>query len=38
MASAIKYYYGINHYGERDKIFNKIKEIVKCPRCSKKET
>jgi len=33
-ASAIKYYYGMNLYGERDKINNNRNKLSECTRCS----
>ena len=36
-ASAIKYYYGCNNYGERDKINNEGTLVDECPRCSETE-
>ena len=33
-ASAMKYYYGCNHYGERDKLINAGISIDECPRWS----
>ena len=38
MVSTMKYYYGMNHCKERDKIINKTKGIVEYPTYSKKET
>ena len=37
-ASAMKYYYGCNHYGERDNAMNTGSSIDEYPRCSDVET
>ena len=37
-ASALKCYYGCNHYGKRDKIINAGTTNSECPRCSEVET
>ena len=37
-ASALKCYYGCNHYGKRDKMMNTGTTNSECPRCSEVET
>ena len=34
IASAMKFYYGCNHYGKLDKIINSGTSTDECPRCS----
>ena len=37
IAAAMKYYYRINYFRERDRIINKYKTRMECPRYSEKE-
>ena len=37
IVAAMKCYYGMNHFRERDGVINKFKIRTKCPRCNEKE-